>query len=92
MIEIKRREGESVESLLRRFTKKVQQSGLVARTKKRRFYEPPKTKREERAAAVRRTQMRVRRDFLKRTGQLTDEDLKVRNPKAIALIKRGLKK
>ena len=90
MIEIKRKDGESVESLVRRFSKKVQQSGLILRTKKRRFYEPPTTKREERANALRRGIIRARKEYLRKTGQLQEEDLKSRNPKVMAMIKRSL--
>ncbi len=92
MIEVKRRDSESVESLLRRFSKKVQQSGLIIRTKKRRFYSTPKTKREVRADAVRRQVIRQRKEYLRKTGQLTDEELRSRDPKVKALIKRSIKK
>ena len=91
MIEIKRKDGESVESLVRRFSKKVQQSGLILRTKKRRFYESPKTKREQRADALRRSVIRARKEYLRKTGQLQEEDLKSRNPKVMAMIKRSLR-
>ncbi|OGZ30945.1 MAG: 30S ribosomal protein S21, partial [Candidatus Niyogibacteria bacterium RIFCSPHIGHO2_01_FULL_45_28] len=39
MAEIKRHENESSSSALRRFTKKVQQAGLLSRAKKLRFHE-----------------------------------------------------
>lgn len=41
-----RKEGESFQSLLRRFNRKVQQSGILSIVRKKRFYEKPKTKRE----------------------------------------------
>ncbi|MBI5465843.1 MAG: 30S ribosomal protein S21 [Candidatus Kerfeldbacteria bacterium] len=91
MIEVKRKEGESVESLLRRFSKKVQQSGLIIRTKKRRFFEPDKTKREQRSEALRRLSIRARKEYLRKTGLLAEEDLKSRNPRVIAMIKRALR-
>lgn len=91
MIEVKRKDGESVEGLLRRFSKKVQQSGLILRTKKRRFYETPKTKREQRADAIRRITIRGRKEYLRKTGQLDDEDLRSRNPRVIAMIKRAVR-
>lgn len=91
MIEVKRKDGESVENLLRRFSKKVQQSGLIVRTKKRRFFEPAKTKREQRSDALRRRVIRDRKEYLRKTGQLQDEDLRSRNPRVIAMIKRALR-
>lgn len=91
MIEVKRREGESVESMLRRFSKRVQQSSLIQRTKKRRFFDPPKTKREQREVALRRMVIRGRKEYLRKTGQLNEEDLRSRNPRVIAMIKRALR-
>ena len=92
MIEVKRKDGESVEGLLRRFSKKVQQSGLVVRTKKRRFFEPAKTKREQRVDALRRLSIRERKEYLRKTGQLSEEDLRSRNnPRVVAMIKRALR-
>lgn len=92
MIEVKRKEGESVDSLIRRFTKKVQQSGLVIRTKKRQYFAKAKTKTEQRSDALRRQTIRDRKDYLRKTGQLTDEELRSRNPRVIKLIKRSLRK
>ncbi len=91
MIEVKRKEGESVDSLIRRFSKKVQQSGLIIRTKKRQHYVPPLTKREQRASALRRRVVRDRKEYLRKTGQLDEEELRSRNPRVRALIKRGLR-
>lgn len=92
MIEVKRRDGESVEGLMRRFSKRVQQSGVILRTKKRRFFSADKTKREQRSDALRRTAIRVRREYLRKTGQLSEEDLRSRNPRIKAMIKRTIKK
>jgi len=91
VIEVKRKDGESVETLLRRFSKKVQQSGLILRTKKRRFFEPAKSKREQKVEALRRITIRGRKEYLRKTGQLQDEDLRSRNPRVIAMIKRALR-
>ncbi len=91
MIEVKRKDGESVESMLRRFSKRVQQSGLILQTKKRRFYEGAKTKREQRVDALRRMTIRNRKEYLRKTGLVEEEDLRSRNPKVIAMIKRALR-
>lgn len=72
MVEVRRKDGESGESLLRRFTRKVQQSGLLIRAKRRRFYEPPKNKRQVREEATRRKGIREKREYLKRIGKLDD--------------------
>ncbi len=72
MVEVRRKDGESVESLLRRFTKRVQQSGVLIRAKRGRFYEPAKTKREVKEDALRRKGIRERKDFLRKIGKLDD--------------------
>lgn len=76
--------------MLRRFSKRVQQSSLIKRTKKRRFFEPAKTKREQRENALRRMVIRERKEYLRKTGQLNEEDLRSRNPRVVAMIKRAL--
>ena len=81
MIEVKKRENESSESLVRRFTKRVQQSGVLIRAKKRRFYETPKNKRAVREGALRRAIIQDQRELLRRQGKLEEYDLKKRGPR-----------
>lgn len=78
MIEVKKRDNESSESLVRRFTKRVQQSGVLLRAKKRRFYEPPKNKRAQRDDALRRKAIREQREILRKLGKLEEFDMKKR--------------
>lgn len=47
---------ESTESLLRRFTRKVQQSGVMAITKQNQYFEKPLSKKERRERAIIRNQ------------------------------------
>lgn len=72
MIEVRKKEGESSESLLRRFTKQVQQSRILIRVKKARFYEAPKNKRAIRENAKRRQQIKEHKDYLRKIGKLDD--------------------
>ncbi len=53
-MEIKKREGESSGSLLYRFSKKVQQSGILREVKKRRFHTRDVNKRKVRLSALHR--------------------------------------
>jgi ribosomal protein S21 len=78
MIEVRRRDNESSESLLRRFSKRVQQSGILLRAKKRRFYERDKNKRAQRDDALRRLAIREQREVLRKLGKLEEYDLKKR--------------
>ncbi|MBI4092966.1 MAG: 30S ribosomal protein S21 [Candidatus Kerfeldbacteria bacterium] len=61
-----------MESLLRRFSKRVQQSGVLLRAKRARFYVPSKTKREIREDALRRKGIRERKEYLRKIGKLDE--------------------
>lgn len=73
MVEVKKKEGETAESLLRRFSRKVQQSGILIQAKKKKFYESPKSKREIKEVAMRKKQIKERREFLKKIGKLNEQ-------------------
>jgi small subunit ribosomal protein S21 len=70
LVEVKRKENESFESLLRRFNRKIQQSGVLVRARRIRFYEPPKSRNLLREDAARRAVNREKREELKRMGKL----------------------
>ena len=74
MIDVKRRKGESFESLLRRFGKRVQQSGRILQAKKIRFHAPSKSKNAMRKSALRRLEIAEKRDFLIKTGRLVEDE------------------
>tara|TARA_B100001750_G_C15197850_1_gene442048 strand:- start:357 stop:530 length:174 start_codon:yes stop_codon:yes gene_type:complete len=50
--------GESFESMLRRFTKKVQQDGVLSEVRRRSRFEPPYLKRKKKLATKRRKSRR----------------------------------
>lgn len=52
--DVRLNEGESFESMVRRFTKRVQQEGIISETRRRGFFEKPSIKRKRKAAAKRR--------------------------------------
>jgi ribosomal protein S21 len=45
---------ESLENLIRRFNKKVQQSGVLGVARRKKYYEKPLSKREQRDIAIRK--------------------------------------
>ena len=51
-------ENESFESLLKRFTRKVQQDGILSEVRHREYFEKPSVKRKRKAAAKRRKSVR----------------------------------
>lgn len=75
MGEVKRKKGESFEAFLRRFNRIMQASGRLIQAKKIRFHESPKTKRELRASALHRARTKAQREYLLKTGQVTEEEL-----------------
>ena len=54
MSDVKAGDNESFESLLKRFNKKVQQTGILSEIRRREHYEKPSVKRKRKAAAKRR--------------------------------------
>jgi len=75
MVSVKKQEGESNFSLLRRFSRKVQQSGILLKARKNRFYQKPKTKRERYLAALFREEIRKEKNRLMKQGLLKKGEL-----------------
>ena len=72
MLEVKRKNGESFEALVRRFTKKTIQSGKILQAKKVRYYDKKKTKRAMRESALRRNKVSNKIEYLKRIGKIDE--------------------
>ena len=61
MVDVKAEGNESFESLLRRFSRRVQQSGILSEARRREHYEKPSAKRRRKGAARRRKVARALR-------------------------------
>ena len=72
MLEVKKKDTESFESLIRRFTKKTIQSGKIIQAKKIRFHQKPISKRAQKAKAIRREEIKGQREYLRKIGKLDD--------------------
>lgn len=59
MLQVTRKDDESVESLIRRFNKKVIQSGVMTTAKQKKYFQKPVSKTEAREIAIRK---RARRE------------------------------
>jgi small subunit ribosomal protein S21 len=60
MIQVTRKDSkESLENLLRRFNRKVQQAGVITAAKQAQYFEKPVSKRERRAKAILRQQRKA---------------------------------
>ena len=92
MVKVDKKEGESNESAIRRFTRKVQGSGVLFLAKKNRFVQPKPSKRQKRQTAARKKQREQEYDLARKTGKLDDSKDRFGRQKAPSLkikIKKG---
>jgi small subunit ribosomal protein S21 len=59
LVEVRIQDGESFESFLRRFSKRVQQDGLMSEARRRQHFEPPSVMRKKQAAAKKRKSLKA---------------------------------
>lgn len=69
MVEVKRKDRESIEGMIRRFTKKLQQSGNIYRARKIRFHQKNKSRTVLKEEAKRKNMIMERREYLKKLGR-----------------------
>ncbi len=72
-IEVTRRESESPASLMRRFSRKVQQSGLLKRVRAHQFRGRSKSKRKVRENAIRKKKYSEHMSLMKKLGKVKPE-------------------
>lgn len=68
-LEVEKQGKESSQSLVRRFSKKIKQSGILLQAKKNRFQEKPKSKQLEKRSALRREQLKKEYEILEKMGK-----------------------
>ncbi len=76
MIYIQRKEKETAESLIRRFSRRVQQSGVLKRVRKLRFREEEKSRPKRRNEALYKVKIRKEINRLKKLGKFDDDALR----------------
>jgi ribosomal protein S21 len=74
-VEVKRKNNENTYSLLRRFQDKVKKGRVLTLSKKNSFYQKEKTKRQRKKDALRRSDVRKKRDYLIKIGKLVNEPM-----------------
>lgn len=74
MTEAKRKKNETFESMLRRFNKKMMQSGKILQAKKVRYLEKEPNKNKTKKLALRRMNIREEKEYLKKIGKLEEND------------------
>jgi len=74
MVFVVRKENETTGALLRRFTRKMQMSGILVRARQNRFYKSRPTKRVVRERALRRIKVTRERTRLEKLGKLNKDE------------------
>ena len=72
MLEIKKKESESNESLIRRFSRRVRQSGFLFEVKKNKYRENTPNKRKLHDDALRRNKVRSEKEYLRKIGKIEE--------------------
>lgn len=70
MVQVTRKDSkESVENLIRRFTRKVQSAGVIAKAKQNQYFEKPISKRDRRVKAIQRRERKSQKVQRIKLGQ-----------------------
>ena len=73
MVEVRRREHETTAAMLRRFTRRIQHSGILIHARKLKFHTSKPTKRQTRERALRRIGIMKERVRLEKLGKGDDD-------------------
>ncbi|MFA6028099.1 MAG: 30S ribosomal protein S21 [Patescibacteria group bacterium] len=81
MVEVAKKTGESNESVVRRFVRKIQASGKLLQAKKNQYRQPKQNKRRVRESAIRRAKASAEREYLRKIGKLEESVFSARGSK-----------
>ncbi|MCC6639155.1 30S ribosomal protein S21 [Candidatus Falkowbacteria bacterium] len=73
MVDVKRKKNESFEGLIRKFNKRIMQSGKVLQAKKVQRLEKKINRNKRKALALRRNEIKTQTEFLRKTGTFKEE-------------------
>ncbi len=76
MIQVVKKDKENSESLIRRFSRRIQQSGILKNARKVRFRTSKKNKKQQREEALYKVRIRKKIEKLKKMDRFNDEALK----------------
>jgi len=68
-VEVKKGERENSQNLIRRFTKKIQRSGILIRKRASLFHKRPKSRQMQKRTAIRREDLKLEYEKLKKLGK-----------------------
>ncbi len=81
MVEVRKKDNENPISFIRRFTKRVQMSGVLLDARKRRYKQKQKNKRLVRLGALRREKINKDKEMLEKLGKLEELYAKYGKPR-----------
>ncbi|MFZ2299526.1 MAG: 30S ribosomal protein S21 [Candidatus Moraniibacteriota bacterium] len=76
MIQVRKKERETAESLIRRFSRRVQQSGVLRQVRKQRFHQPEQSRAKRREGALYKVKIRKEINRVKKLGKFDEEALR----------------
>ena len=74
MVHVVRKDRETSGSLIRRFTKRVQETGVILQAKKTKFFTRQKSRNQRRNSALRREELHRQHEWLEKLGKLNEEE------------------
>lgn len=81
MVEVYKKDNENPINLIRRFGKKVQQSGVLLDARKRRYLQKQKNKRLVKLGALRKEKINKEKEMLEKLGKLDELYAKYGKPR-----------
>ena len=72
MVQVTRKDNEGTDNLLRRFSRRVRESGVLLQAQKVRFYQRKKNRRKMREEAQRKSEITAERDRLIKLGEIDE--------------------
>jgi len=76
MIQVRKKDRENSESLIRRFSRRIQQSGVLMQARRNRFQSDKKSKQKQRDEALYKVEIRKEINKLKKIDRFDNEALK----------------
>ena len=73
MVEFRRKKGESFEGFLRRFNKRLQQSGKLYEARQKKYLISRKSKNLQKQRALVGLELRSKKEYLRKIGKLKEE-------------------
>lgn len=73
MVEVRRKQNESIGSMLRRFNRLIKQTGVLVNAKKSKYFSKKASERKEKQTAIMRRELSALRQRLEKMGTYSEE-------------------